>query len=354
MSSPSSGRLKKRARSAGYRCSRYQHGRQRDLWRGKPAHCMEAWALGKYELAVSHPIAVFSNPMKPPNLTVRRAVLVWVMFWFRIEGVFCLWLGLVSAVAVPEPAPPAESHSEIAPTNCSPTATLTYENPPVLIATIYRMASTSGQPLFKFKRTATRSGNRIHVLREFSYPDGKLAARERVVYQDNALVHYELDELQTGAKGTADVEQVSANRNKARILFHYSKNASTYSSTAAKTEPLVSDTLINDMVGPFLMAHWDQLVRGEKVGCRFIVVPRRETVGFTFRKESETQWHGREVVIVRMEPSSMLISALVDPLHFVVEKNAPHHVLEYNGRTTPKLSSNGHWTDLDAVTIFDW
>ena len=25
-------------------------------WRGKPAHCLEAWVLGKYELAISHPI----------------------------------------------------------------------------------------------------------------------------------------------------------------------------------------------------------------------------------------------------------------------------------------------------------
>jgi len=25
-------------------------------WRGKPAHCLEAWALGKFELAISHAI----------------------------------------------------------------------------------------------------------------------------------------------------------------------------------------------------------------------------------------------------------------------------------------------------------
>jgi len=25
-------------------------------WRGKPAHCLEAWTLGKYDLAISHPI----------------------------------------------------------------------------------------------------------------------------------------------------------------------------------------------------------------------------------------------------------------------------------------------------------
>lgn len=26
------------------------------FWRGKPAHCLEAWTLGKFDLAISHPI----------------------------------------------------------------------------------------------------------------------------------------------------------------------------------------------------------------------------------------------------------------------------------------------------------
>ena len=25
-------------------------------WRGKPAHCLEAWVLGRFDLAISHPI----------------------------------------------------------------------------------------------------------------------------------------------------------------------------------------------------------------------------------------------------------------------------------------------------------
>lgn len=25
-------------------------------WHGKPAHCLEAWVLGRFELAISHPI----------------------------------------------------------------------------------------------------------------------------------------------------------------------------------------------------------------------------------------------------------------------------------------------------------
>jgi len=39
-------------------------------WRGKPAHCLEAWALGKYELAISHPILTEYEEVIP----ARRAL----------------------------------------------------------------------------------------------------------------------------------------------------------------------------------------------------------------------------------------------------------------------------------------
>jgi hypothetical protein len=85
-----------------------------------------------------------------------------------------------------------------------------------------------------------------------------------------------------------------------------------------------------------------------------IVVPRRETVGFTFLKQSETTWRGQEVVTVRMEATSAILGALVDPLFFTIQKAPPHRVLQYVGRTTPKIRAGGKWKDLDAVTVFDW
>ena len=46
-------------------------------WRGKPAHCLEAWVNGKYDLAISHPILseyeevvarlAIRYPAKPPT-----------------------------------------------------------------------------------------------------------------------------------------------------------------------------------------------------------------------------------------------------------------------------------------------
>ena len=83
-------------------------------------------------------------------------------------------------------------------------------------------------------------------------------------------------------------------------------------------------------------------------------MPRRETVGFTFSRDSETNWQGQAALVVKMEATSRIVAALVDPLLFTIQKAAPHHVLQYIGRTTPKKLTGGKAEDLDAVTVFDW
>ncbi len=222
-----------------------------------------------------------------------------------------------------------------------------------LTAEIY--SKGPGQPtlLFRFKRTASRSGSTLNVLREFNYPDGTPAAREQVAYNEKGLASYELDEVQTHGHGTAKVLSNPSKSSK-RIAFSYTPDTTTGARAKTSEEALRPDTLVGDMVGPFLASHWNQLARGETVKCRYVVVPRRETVGFSFSKESESLWHGREVINVKMEPSSVIIAALVDPLHFAIEKSAQHRVLEVVGRTTPKIRSGNRWADLDAVTVFDW
>jgi len=231
---------------------------------------------------------------------------------------------------------------------------LMYEEPKYLAGRIYEGNSDAGKLLFTFKRVATRSGTTLSVERDYQYPDGKPAAREQVVYEGNDLVLYRLEELQIGAAGSANVRRDLQHPTKGAIDFDYSPNVRTGAKPKSRTESFQNDTLINDTVGPFLAAHWDQLIRGEKVKCRYIVVPRMETVGFAFRKDSETTWHSLRVIIVKMEPSSRIIAALVEPLFFTIETAPSHRVLRYAGRTTPKIQAGGKWKDLDAVTVFDW
>ncbi len=191
---------------------------------------------------------------------------------------------------------------------------LAYEEPRSLTGSIYSRGSDTEKLLFKFQRKATRSGNKLNVQRDYTYPDGRLAAQESVVYEGNDLVFYELKETQIGAEGTAKIQPASATRSKGSIEFEYAKE--TGARPKKDSETLAENVLINDMVGPFLASNWDNLVRGRKVNCRYIVVPRAETVGFTFVKHSESKWHGRDVLIVKMEVTSRLLSVLVDPLFF--------------------------------------
>jgi len=227
-----------------------------------------------------------------------------------------------------------------------------YEAPKSLSATIY---SQDGKTvLFKFSRYITRTGARLEAIREYTYPGGKLAARERVVYDGDELRVCELEELQTGGYGRAIVNPNGSTSQKQTLSFEYSKDPASRATPRRDSEALQKNTLNNDMVGPFLATHWDALMKGEEVKCRFIVIPRTETVGFRFVKESETQWQGKPIVNLRMDATSPFIRALIDPLHFKIEKNGAHRVLEYSGRTTPKIRSGGKWRDLDAVTVFDW
>jgi hypothetical protein len=227
-----------------------------------------------------------------------------------------------------------------------------YEEPKSLAATIYSLDRKT--VLFKFSRRSTRAGNQLEAIREYIYPDGKLAARERVIYNSDGLQAYELEELQTGGYARASVRPDPDNPARKVLSFEASKDPASRESPKRRSERFQNDTLNNDMVGPFLASHWDALVKGEEVKCRMIVVPRRETVGFRFVKESETQWQGKPIVILRMEPTSPVIRALIDPLHFKIEKEGAHRVLEYSGRTTPKIKSGNKWEDLDALTVFDW
>lgn len=266
-----------------------------------------------------------------------------------MKGLLFIILGLAGLAT--EPATGADGASKAEPNEPkSPATVLAYQYPEYLEGSIYAQGAEPKRLLYRFKRVATRSGSTLSVDRDFTYPDGRIAAREHVVYQGNSLATYELDELQIGAKGTATVK--AAGGGQTIIELQYAPSSS--ERTKPRTETLAGAALMADMVGPFLAGHWDSLMRGEKVRCRYIVVQRRETVGFTFTKVAEGSADTGGTITVKMEPTSAVLGLLVRPLFFTIEKPLPHRVLRYVGRTTPKVKQGSKWEDLDAVTVFNW
>ena len=251
--------------------------------------------------------------------------------------VICCWFCATAVVA-------AE------PTGAEPE--LKYEEPRSLTGAIYERGPDRSKLLFRFKRQATRSGSNLKVVRDYTYPDGKLAVQEMVVYQGDNLVSLTLREVQIGAEGGARIRRSTSPNSEGTIQFDYVKSPG--SARKERSEALRNNTLIGDMIGPFLADHWAALMRGEKLRTRYIAVPRMETAGFTFVKDAATDPKNPRAVLIKMEPTSRIIAAIVDPLFFSLEKAPPHRILEYNGRTSPKLNIRGKWEDLDAITVFGW
>jgi len=235
---------------------------------------------------------------------------------------------------------------------CSPllAAEPDYLAPKILTGSIYDKAG--GHVLFTFRRSATQTGEVVSVLREFYNPDGSVAALERVRYERGELVRFELDERQIGATGKAVVE--ARDNQRQRIQFQYATRSSRGEKAKQESETVRDQALISDMLPGFMTEHWEELARGDTVKFRYIVVPRLETIGFKLRRESTAELHGKKVIRIKMEPTSGLIAQFVDPVVFTVEAESPHRVLQYRGRTTPKVRAGQGWKDLDALTVFDW
>jgi hypothetical protein len=229
---------------------------------------------------------------------------------------------------------------------------LKYEEPRHLSGTIY--TADRKKALFNFSRSSVRTGNLLTVSRAYTYPDGSVAVREKVSYEGDRLREYDVEDLQLASHGSAKIVYDASDPSRSQIFYEYLKDIHSGKKPKTDTEPFRNNCLMGDMVAPFLMDHWSDLLRGNEIKCRYIVVDRRETVGFTFVKDSEARRAGRNVIILKMFPTSRIIAAVIDPLFFTIEKDGQRRILEYTGRVPVKIKDGSKWKDIDGLTVFDW
>ncbi len=221
------------------------------------------------------------------------------------------------------------------------------ETPPLLAGSIHEIGRTN--TLYRFERKVESRDGRTEVTRDYTDPKGELVARETATYKSGGLESFKLDERQIFQESSVRVREDG----KKKVLeFSRVTNTRKGGKPEVSTEPFAENTITSDMVAPFIQHRWKELTNGVAIKVRFAATQRGETYGFTLSRESEGFYQGRRGVTIRMQPTNWVIAALVDPLFFVHERAEPHHVLEYRGRTAPKLNVGGRWKDLDGVTVF--
>jgi len=216
--------------------------------------------------------------------------------------------------------------------------------------TLYEMGSHRQKVLYRFVRTAARTGCAVRVERQFTTPDGKLAAVETVFYESNQLVSYGMKEFQANLSGSIEIGPEPAQAGQSRIRIGYAK---ALVPIQGAWQPLAPNTLIDDDLYPFMLAHWDDLMGGESVKFHFVSIEWQRTFNFRLVKTGENVVAGHNCEQIAMKPVGFLLSQVVNPLVFTVEKAPPHLILSYLGRTTPRVRQGGAWKYLDAETVFD-
>jgi hypothetical protein len=236
-------------------------------------------------------------------------------------------------------------------TNAASIETFDYASPSLFTGTIYEIGSMRSNVLFTFRRTATRSGSTVNVERRFISPDGTLAAVENVVYESGRLVSFQMRDFTARVSGSIWMEPDPRDPAREKILIGYGNGLNPPMGSPQNLQP---DTLVDDTMYPFIMVHWDELMRGQAVKFHFAALEWKRTFLFRMVKSGESICNGKPVVQIKMEPDNPIVAAIINPLVLTVETAPPHHVLSYLGRIVPRVKKGRGWKYLDAETVFDW
>ena len=227
-----------------------------------------------------------------------------------------------------------------------------YADPKLLTATLYQLGSHQRNVLFRFRRSATELGNSIQVDRTFDLPDGLQAAVEHIVYKSGKLAAYRLNDFRAGFWGCISIINDPVHPGRKQLIISHGSDRS--SKIASRTEDLSPNTLIDDTVYPFILSHWQLLEHGAIEKFQFVSLGWDRTFGFKVFKTGTSVLDGQAVLRLTMQPSNFFIARMVKPIRLSIEQQMPHRLLEYVGRTTPRVKTGGSWKYLNAVTIFHW
>jgi hypothetical protein len=161
------------------------------------------------------------------------------------------------------------------------------------------------KPMYLYVHEPKTEGEKRIVKNTFATPDGKEIAVENIEFNDGRLKSYQQIQKQVGADGKIEVQGGD-------VVFTYTQDGKTKTSK----EKLKDNFVVGPSLVGYLQGRWDQVAAGKDVDVRFGVVDRRETVGFTLKKEKEVDVAGQKAIVVKMKPTSFVIAALVNPIHF--------------------------------------
>jgi hypothetical protein len=204
------------------------------------------------------------------------------------------------------------------------------------------------KPSFTYDSVTKDVSGKTTTVSTYYDKSGKPLITEKVETLHDEIQHYEYKQLQVEESGSADLVNGKMQMNFTSRLKNEKDN-----------EDYDPTTVVAPMIGSLLQNKWDVLLKGETVNVRYLSIERLETIGFKFFMQAERTLNGKAVVDFLMKPSSIFIAALVDPIRITVAKDAPHNLVESDGRLAIRVTKKdppegrSDWKAIDARVEYE-
>ncbi len=207
-------------------------------------------------------------------------------------------------------------------------------------ADLFEQGSNRQKKLFTLDVKLTQEGGLSNYNAVFKDLSGQVVVEQNSVLKGVELIKDEVQQKQLGQVGKVEVKD-------GRVHFTKIVNGKEETASEKFEAPLVSSSNFTK----FVNSQFDQIKEGKTVSMRYAVWARKETVGFSLKKISESGDGDRKVIEIKMSPSSFIIRQLVKPVMFKFNFDGSR-ILEMDGRVQPLLKSGDKYKDLDAEVLY--
>lgn len=190
---------------------------------------------------------------------------------------------------------------------------------------------------FNYEKYEDINGDKTVFRAVYKDLEGKILTEEKMELQKGELVRYDMDQKQLKQKAWIEASQTEVTFN----LKKFRKN--NYPQTIKKPKNFI----LGLQIVPFVKENWNYFLKKEEKEIKLGVWHRQEAITFDLSQESL----GKNKLVVKMSPSSMLIRAVVNPIYFSFDLKTKR-LTEYKGRTTPKEKRGSGYYDYDGITRY--
>lgn len=208
--------------------------------------------------------------------------------------------------------------------------------------TLYEMGSNRKTIVMNYEHRESKGvdGGLISTQNIYRDLSGQDVYLESSLFENGALKSLRVEHKNKKEEGQLTIEN-------GVLQFQYTRDGKTKSSSESLDEQFATGpTLV-----AFIQKNWKKLLSGDEVKMRLAVLDRLETVGFKLFLFEKKQSPAGQLIVIKMKPSSIVISALVSPLFLTLPADGSK-LLELKGRVPPKVYSKGKFRDLDAEVVY--